>query len=67
MFFNIQRSELTHVNHVNHQFKDNEVCLFMPVYKKATGMYGGLTKKLAHITLRGDANERFYSYGFSKE
>ena len=23
--------------------------------------------KLAHITLRGDANERFYSYGYSNE
>ena len=30
-------------------------------------MYGGITKRLAHITLRGDANEIFYSYGYSKE
>ena len=51
----------------NHQFKDHEACLFVPIYNKATGMYGGLTKKLAHITLRGDVNERFYSYGYNKE
>ena len=37
------------------------------LYNKETGLYGGLTKKLAHITLRGDGNERFYSYGYSKE
>ena len=30
-------------------------------------MYSGLTKKLAHATLSGDVNERFYSYGYSKE
>ena len=41
--------------------------LKVPVYKKATGLYGGLTKKLAHITLGGDDRERFYSYGYSKE
>ena len=55
------------INFENHQFKDHEACLFVPIYNKATGMYGGLTKKLAHITLRGDVNERFYSYGFNKE
>ena len=38
-------------------FKENETLLYVPVYNKATGLYGGLTKKLAHITLRGDANE----------
>ena len=37
------------------------------VYKKATGLYGGLTKKLAHITLGVDDMEHFYSYGYSKE
>ena len=30
-------------------------------------MYGGLPKDLAHKTPRGDVNERFYSYGYSKE
>ena len=50
-----------------HEFKDHEVLLFVPVYNTVTGMYSGLTKKLAHITLRGDVNERFDSYGYSKE
>ena len=54
------------INLENQQFKDHEVCFFVPIYNKATGMYGGLTKKLAHITLRGDVDERFYSYGFNK-
>ena len=51
----------------NHQFKDHETCLFLPIYNKATGMYGGLTKTLAHITLRGDVDERFYSYDYNNE
>ena len=50
-----------------HEFKDHEALLFEPVYNTATGMYSGLTKKLAHITLRGHVNERFYLYGYSKE
>ena len=55
------------INLENHQFKDHEALLFVPVYTKSTGIYGGLTKKLAHVILRGDANERFYSYGYNKE
>ena len=50
-----------------HEFKDHEALLFVPVYNTVTGMYSGLTKTLAHITLRGDVNERFDSYGYSKE
>ena len=55
------------INLENHLYKDHVACLFVPIYNKATGMYGGLTKNLAHITLRGDVNERFYSYGYDKE
>ena len=55
------------INLETHVFKEDEALLYVPIYNKATGMYGGLTKKLAHITLRGDANERFFSYGYSKE
>ena len=47
--------------------KDNEVIVYCPVYNKSTGLYGGLTKKLGYITLRGDLNERFFSYGYQKE
>ena len=53
------------INLETHVFKENEAYLYIPVYNKATGLYGGLTKELAHITLRGDATERFYSYGYS--
>ena len=45
------------INLETHVFKEDEALLYVPVYNKATGMYGGLIKKLAHITLRRDANE----------
>ena len=51
----------------NHDFKDNKVLLFCPSYNTESGLYQGLKKKLGHITLRGDANERFYSYQYKKE
>ena len=51
-----------------YDYKENEVLLYMPVYNTSTTrISGGLTKKLAYITLRGDNKERFYSYGYNKE
>ena len=50
-----------------YDYKANKVMLYVPVYNTATGLYGGLKKKLAYITLRGDPKKRFWSYGFSKE
>ena len=55
------------INLETHVFEENQALLYAPIYNKATGLYGGLTKKLAHITLQGDERERFYSYGYSKE
>ena len=55
------------INLETHVFQEHEALLYVPFYNKVTGLYGGLTKKLAHIILRGDDSERFYSYGFSKE
>ena len=55
------------INLDTYEFKENETLLYMFVYNKATGLCSGLTKKLARITLRGEVNERFYSYGYSKE
>ena len=52
------------INLEAHVFKEDEALLYVPIYNKATGIYGGLTKKLPHITLQGDANERFYSYDY---
>ena len=42
-----------------YDYKENEVLLYTSVYNTATGIYGGLTKKLAHITLRGDKTKVF--------
>ena len=39
--------------------KENEVIIYCPVYNKSTGSYGGLTKKLGYITLKGDLQEIF--------
>ena len=50
-----------------HVFEENEVLIYVPVYNKLTGLYGGLKKMLGHITLGGDDDERYYSYGFSTE
>ena len=35
------------------EFKDHEALLFIPLYNTVKGMYNDLTKKLAHITVRG--------------
>ena len=50
-----------------HNYKDNEVFIFTPRYNAQNGLCRGLTKKLGYITLRGDASESFYRYGFNKQ
>ena len=50
-----------------HNYKDNEALIFTLLYNTQNGLYRGLTKKLGYITLRGDANESFYRYGFNKQ
>ena len=55
------------INLDTYVLKENEVITYCPVYSKSTGLYGGLTKKLGYITLRGDDRKRFYSYGYNKE
>ena len=42
------------INFDSYEYKANEVLLSVLVYNTATGLYGGLKKKLAYITLRGD-------------
>ena len=51
----------------NHDFKDNEVLLFVLSYKTETGLCQGLKKKLGCITLRENVNEQFFSYGYNKK
>ena len=41
--------------------------MYVPIYNKSAGLYGGLKEMLGHITLGGDERELFFSYGFSKE
>ena len=55
------------INLDTYEPKDNEVVIFVPMYNTVTGLYYGLSKKLGLITLRGDAQEHFFSYGYSKE
>ena len=45
------------INLETHVLKENQALLYEPIYNKTTGLYGDLTKKLAHITLR------FYKLG----
>ena len=33
------------INLETHVFQDNEALFYVPIYNKATGLYGGLTKK----------------------
>ena len=40
--------------------KDDEVVIYVPMYNTVTGLYHSLTKKLGKITLRGNAQERFF-------
>ena len=51
----------------NYQFKENGCLLYVPLYNKETGLFRGLGKRLGYITLRGDKNETFFSYGYDSE
>ena len=55
------------INLDTYEPKDNEVVIYVPMYNTVTGLYYGLSKKLGLITLRRDALESFFSYGYSKE
>ena len=50
-----------------YEFKENECLLYVPLYNTETGLFRGLGKGLGYITLRGDKNETFYSYGYDSE
>ena len=51
----------------DYQFKENECLLYVPLYNKETGLFRGHGKRLGYITLRGDKNETFFSYGYDSE
>ena len=50
-----------------YEFKENECLLYVPLYNTENGLFKGLAKRLGYITLRGDKNEIFYSYGYDSE
>ena len=55
------------INFDKYEYKANEVMLYVPVYNTTTGLYGGLKKKLAYITLRGDPKRGFGAMDFAKK
>ena len=46
---------------------ENEAVIFAPLYNVKSGLFRGLTRRLGLITVRGDEQERFFGYGYSKE
>ena len=48
-------------------FMDREVKLFRPRSDIVTGTFQGLYETLGYITVRGDVNEHFLDYGYSKK
>ena len=51
----------------NYVCKENEVKLLRPLYNIETACFLGLEKRLAAISIRGDHDELFLSYGYIKE
>ena len=49
------------INLETHVFRENETLLYVLIYNKTTGLYGGVKKMLAHMTLRRDEGEHFYT------
>ena len=50
------------INLDTHKFEENQVLIYVPVYNKSTGLYGGLKKMLGQITLGGDESKRYFSF-----
>ena len=50
-----------------YEFKDWEVKLFRQRYDPITGTFLGLYETLGYIMVRGDADEHFLDYGYSKK
>ena len=46
---------------------DREVKLFRPRYDTVTGTFQELYERLGYITVRGDVDEHFLDYGYSKK
>ena len=51
----------------SYEFKKNECLLYVPCYNKETGLFQGVKKTIGYITLRGDKDEVFFSYGYDED
>ena len=51
----------------NYECKENEVKRLCPMYDTESGCFLGLGKRLPAISVRGDEDEMFLSYGYNKE
>ena len=50
-----------------YDFKENECLLYVPCYNRENGLFQGIRKTIGYITLRGDKDETFFSYGYDEE
>ena len=50
-----------------YEFQENEVKLLCPVYNADAGRFLGLEKRSAVISISGDNDENFLSYGYDKD
>ena len=51
----------------NYEFGPRELKMFCPRYNTISGKFKGLYETLGYIIARGDMDEHFLDYGFSKE
>ena len=51
----------------SYEFKEREIKIYRPRYDTVTGQFLGLYETLGYLTVRGDANECFLDYGYSKK
>ena len=50
----------------NYKCEDREVKMYRSCYDSATGTFQGLYETLGYIMVRGDSQEHFLDYSFSK-
>ena len=51
----------------NFKCEDREVIMYRPKYDTMTGTFQGLYETLGYIMVRGDPQEHFLEYGYSKQ
>ena len=50
-----------------YELKENEVKILRAKYDTTTAQFLGLENCLAYVTVRGDFQEQFFDYGYSKD